>query len=964
MTSINLDMLPASLRDDVDRMWQRVRAGAGDGPADALLAAQGDRIARVLGASRFVGEALCRSPDDVAAFAADGRLDRALESGELAAAVAEAVPLDIDEAAAMAALRRFRRRETVRIAWRDLAGIAPVGETLIELSDLADACLRRAAAFAREQLAGRHGVPRDDSGDELEPVFLAMGKLGGGELNFSSDIDLVLLFEQRGETDGPRPLAHERYFVRLGQRVIRLLDEVTADGFVYRVDMRLRPFGATGALALSFDAFEVYLVEHGREWERYAYVKARAVTGSDTAIAAVEAIVRPFVYRRYLDFGVFESLRDMKAMISREVTRRELEHDVKLGPGGIREIEFIGQAYQLIRGGRERALQTRRIVEVLGILGDRRLLPDEAVGELLEAYAFLRRLENRIQALDDRQLHRVPDDAADRDRLALSMDLGDWSTLATLLSEHRANVARHFEAVMFSIDAPNATDDAAADHPLAPVWQESGADAESLLSAAGFSDPATVIGVLERLRAGPLLRRLDERGAARVDKLVPAMLDVAGKTRRGEEAVERIAAIVESVGLRSAYFALLTENPGVLEHLVHLCARSSLVARQVCSDPLLLDTLIDPALYSIAPSREQFAHDLEQRFEGIDATDEGRLQETLSQFQRSAVFQVVVADLSGILPLMKVSDRLTDIAELVLDQCLELAGRTLAERHGVPYCVDNDVRRRAGFAIVAYGKLGGLELGYGSDLDIVFLHDSTGADQVTDGARGLDNSRYFGRLAQRIVTMLTTQTGSGAMYEVDTRLRPSGRAGLLVSSLAGFEEYQADAAWTWEHQALLRARPVAGDSGVREAFDTVRQRILTAPRDTDALREQVVTMRERMRRDLSGGGTDGFHVKRDRGGITDIEFLVQYWVLRSASDQPELVRWSDNIRQLDDLAACGLVPEATALALQDAYRAYRRRLHRRSLVGEGGTVGGDEFADERAFVTGLWRETFGDAPVD
>ena len=960
---MNLDRLPERLRDDVDRAWARVRGEAGVEAADALLAAQGDRVARVLAASRFVGEALCRSPDDVAAFAADGRLDRPLAPGELAAAVSAAVPMDADEPVAMASFRRFRRREMVRIAWRDLAGLAPLEETLAELSELADVCIRHAAAFAREHLSPRHGVPRDGTGRELEPVFLGMGKLGGGELNFSSDIDLVLLFEQRGDTDGPRPLAHERYFVRLGQRVIRLLDEVTADGFVHRVDMRLRPFGVTGALALSFDAFEGYLVEHGREWERYAYVKARAVTGSDAAIEAVEAIIRPFVYRRYLDFGVFESLRDMKAMIRREVARRELEHDVKLGPGGIREIEFIGQAYQLIRGGREPALQTRRIVDVLNILGQRRLLPADAVDELIAAYEFLRRLENRIQALDDRQVHRVPDEAADRDRLALSMDSPDWATLAERLDEHRANVARHFEAVMFNIDAPNATAETRADHALAPAWRSAGPDVEPLLESAGYSDPQRVIDILDRLRAGPLLRRLDERGAARVDKLVPAMLEAAGKTPRGEDAMERLAAIVESVGLRSAYFALLTENPGVLERLVSLCARSSLVAHQVSSDPLLLDSLIDPALYSVAPSREQFARDLAQRFDGIDPGDDGRLQETLSQFQRSAVFQVVVADLSGILPLMKVSDRLTDIAELVLEQCLALVNRTLSDRHGLPHCIEDGARRRAGFAIVAYGKLGGLELGYGSDLDIVFLHNSAGTGQVTDGERSLDNARYFGRLAQRIVTLLTAQTGSGAMYEVDTRLRPSGRAGLLVSSLAGFEEYQADAAWTWEHQALLRARPVAGDAAVKEAFNAVRRRILTAPRDAAALREQVVTMRERMRRDLRGGGAGGFHVKRDPGGITDIEFLVQYWVLRSAAEHPVLVRWSDNIRQLDDLADCGLVSQDTAHGLQDAYRAYRRRLHRRSLVGEGGTVGAEEFGDERALVTGLWHESFGAAPA-
>ncbi len=951
---MEFDALPPNLRDPARDAWRRIASALAPDDRDAVIDAEAASIPTVLACSRFVGDACARDPVVLVDLVRSGRLERGTAPGEYRALIADAVPPDAGDRATMQALRQFRRREMLRIAWRDLAGSATVDETLGELSDLADAAVVHAVEIARRELTLRHGLPRRRDGSQVDPIVLAMGKLGGRELNFSSDIDLVFLFPVCADTDGPRPLDPTRYFRRLGQRLIRLLDETTADGFVFRVDVRLRPFGTTGALALSVDAFEAYLVEHGREWERYAYVKARAICGNPDDVASVSALIRPFVYRRYLDFGIFESLREMKAMIRSEVTRRELKDDIKLGSGGIREIEFIAQVLQMIRGGRDAALRSRSLLGVIGRLAERRFLDPEVAEELLSAYRFLRRLENRIQALDDKQTHRLPDDVDDRARLALAMGFDDWPTLAGSVADVRACVATHFDAAVLGPagDASPAPPDV-----MRAVWDGTTGDPGAVLKESGYRDPGRVLAVLDRLRAGTQIRRLDERGRARFDILIPRLLAEAAALKRAEDALERVATIIDAVGLRSAYFALLNERPVVLGRLLDLCARSRLIAGQVARDPLLLDALIDPAIFTDPPTRAQFETDLARRFE--DLGDAERQREALSQFQRNAVFQVAVADLSGALPLMKVSDRLTDIAELVLERALAMARGELQAVHGKPVCGDGRDRREAGFAIVAYGKLGGLELGYGSDLDIVFLHDSAGENQQTDGSRPLDNGRFFARVAQRIVSMLTTQTGAGAMYEVDTRLRPSGKSGLLVSAVQAFENYQREEAWTWEHQALLRARAVAGDRDVMAAFETVRRRILVQPRDDDALRDAVRTMRERMRRELGGGGPRLFHIKRDPGGITDIEFLVQFQVLRHAYAFPALVTWSDNIRQLEALADAALIETAVAKRLASIYRAYRRRLHRRNLMGDDPLVRAGEFDAERETVVAEWRAVFG-----
>jgi len=905
--------------------------------------------------SDFVADA-CLRDSGLLPWLFDGR--RLLDgvTGEaLDADLAAGLDPDGDDAYFMDALRRFRRRQLVRIAWRDIAGFAGVETILAELSLLADVCIRTACRRAGSVLAARHGAPVGADGTPLELMVLGMGKLGGGELNFSSDIDLVFLFPEHGETAGARPLEHEEYFARLGRKVAQLLGTVTAEGFVYRVDLRLRPFGESGPQVVSFDAFEDYLQQHGRDWERYAYVKARPVAGAGPFGELYRNVLRPFVFRRYLDFSVFESLREMKELIAREVERRELRDNVKLGPGGIREIEFIVQAFQLIRGGGKPALQTRRLLEALPLLAGQKLLPQSAVGELGESYRFLRRVENRLQERNDEQTHDLPQDEAGRARLALAMGAADWASLASDLERHRQRVSRHFRALIIGPGEPGAGD--ATDRALETLLEPETSDdrRRELLALVRIGDVPAVLDRLNVLRESTYYRRLDETGRRRLHTLLPSLLKgIAGGD--GEAvALGRVLHVIELIGGRTVYLALLNENAVARRRLVELCAHSQFLTDQIAAFPLLLDELLDERLFESVPSRAEFEQDLRARMDGGGSDDPEHQVDLLRQFQRVAVFRVAVPDLTGRLPLMKVSDRLTDVAELICAEALALSWQQIAERHGLPqYGPDEEHLRQAGLIVVAYGKFGGIELGYGSDLDLVFLHDSAGDVQRTTGPKVVDNGVFFLRLVQRLVHVLTVHTAAGRLYEVDTRLRPSGKGGLLVQSLDGFGDYQRAEAWTWEHQALLRARVVAGDPELRERFEALRRDTLRFAVRRATLKEDVRNMRERMRAELSKSGSGQFDLKQDAGGITDIEFLAQYWTLHWAERYPELVTYSDNIRQLESLASADLVPQATVDVLTGAYRAYRQRMHHLSLEAASNVVSADEFRETRAAVTAIW----------
>ena len=864
----------------------------------------------------------------------------------------------VTEAQFLADLRGWRRREMVRIAWRDLAGWADLEETLSELTGFADAAINTACEFARRPLVARYGEPCSENGVVQPLVVVGMGKLGGGELNFSSDVDLVLLFPEYGETNGARSIANEEFFTRLGQGLVRMLETPTQDGIVLRVDLRLRPFGDSGPLVASFASFEDYLPRHGRDWERYAYVKARAITAAERYEEINTAAVRPFVYRRYLDFGVFESLRDMKGLIAREVERRELADHVKLGPGGIREIEFIVQAFQLIRGGRDRRLQTPSLLKALGILGATRLLPPDVVADLHAAYVYLRRLENRLQMLSDAQVHRLPEDMLSRERIAVAMGAADWPALLQQLDEHRARVSTHFR---FVVSGGGDSDRNAVKIDLGRFWDsqaETAALTESL-ARAGFADAPEASRILLELRASSLVRKLDEPGRKRLQSLLPVLLSDIAAGGAQLPVLRRVLRIIEAIGQRSAYFALLQESSSARARLVELCGHGDFLAQQIASYPLLLDELIDERLADMT-SRADLGRELALRMELVQEDDPEHQVEALRHFQRAAIFRVGVADLTGRMPVMQVSDRLTDIAELIVERAMQLSWRQITAQHGTPLCDDGTGLRPVTVAAAGYGKLGGMELSYSSDLDLVFLHDSRGERQETDGAKPVDNQVFFVRLAQRIVHLLTMHSAAGRLYEVDVRLRPSGKGGMLVTSIHAFAEYQRKEAWTWEHQALLHARSVAGAPELRAEFEAVRMEILANHVRRDTLRTEVRTMRERMRKELSRATDSQFDIKQDAGGVADIEFLAQYWALRWAKEYPPVAMFADTIRQLESVASADLVPQVTVDLLIVAYQAYRVRTHHLSLMNEQPIVGIAEFVTERAGVTRIWNRAMGD----
>jgi [glutamine synthetase] adenylyltransferase / [glutamine synthetase]-adenylyl-L-tyrosine phosphorylase len=947
--------VPQVLREPLGRWWERaaasdtLRAGLA-----ALTAPQRAELPRVAAGSEFVASVLIRDPPALEWFAANEEPAAARRASTDYAARA-ALPATAE---AQRLLREWRRREMLRIAWRDLAGRSATTDTLRALSDFADQAVRAAAAAASLHLQEVFGSPRDAGGAEVPLIVLAMGKLGGRELNFSSDIDLIFLFSQAGRTDGPRSVDNEEYFNRLGREVIRLLDVRNEDGFVFRVDMRLRPFGDSGPLVVSLASLESYLQEHGRDWERYAWIKARPIVGAGAYAAAYQEFVRPFVYRRYLDFGVIESLRDMKALIAREVSRRELEQDLKLGTGGIREIEFIVQSMQLVRGGSDRRLQNASLLEVLPLLAGSKLMSLSDVAELTDAYLVLRRAENALQMIRDEQTHVLPTEAADRVRLSLNIGAADWPVASARIESARAQVARQFAALL--VGAPGADQQPA----------EAGADwlasddvrIEAELLDGGFppAPAAEVAATLETYRQAASYRRLDEAGRRRLHRILGRLLKQAAQRPHPALVVQRVLRVLEAIGTRSSYLALLNEQPAALDRLIDVCAISGFLSRQIADFPLLLDELIDAKLFDELPSRAGFSQELAARTERLPADDPERQVEALREFQKVAVFTVALADQTGRLPLMKVSDRLTDIAELIIQCCMDLAWQQIIEMHGVPLCGERQGNMRpVRVAVAGYGKLGGLELGYGSDLDLVFLHDSGGDVQQTRGERPIDNGIFFLRLGQRIVHLLTMHSAAGRLYEVDMRLRPNGKGGFLMTGIEAFERYQRQDAWTWEHQALLRARAVAGDADLCAAFEAARRGVLRSAVHRDTLRDDVREMRVRMRRELSKAGAAQFDIKQGAGGIADIEFLVQYWVLAAADAHPELLTHTDNIRELQGLAAVGVLDAATAQWLTDAYIAYRTVLHHLSLEGQGErVVEAAPYAETRARVTAIWRETF------
>ncbi|WP_303856601.1 bifunctional [glutamate--ammonia ligase]-adenylyl-L-tyrosine phosphorylase/[glutamate--ammonia-ligase] adenylyltransferase [Salinicola salarius] len=961
--------IPVALENAWQEARQRLDAGldaAGADPAvtDAWLSLSDVRrreLARLVLLSDFALDALVTRPALLPGLIDSGELEAAPNRAQIEDALHQALAEADDEASLHRALRRFRQARMLGIVWRDLNG-AEMWQTAAKVSELAEVCLEGALGWLETHLAPRWGSPaprRDGSPQRL--IVLGMGKLGAGELNLSSDIDLIFAFPEKGTTrGGEREYDHQQYFTKLGQKLIAALDEITADGFAFRVDMRLRPLGDGGPLVGSFNTFTSYYQDQGREWERYAMLKARPVAGDLDAGHELLDELRPFIYRKYLDFGAIESLREMKAMIHREVKRLGRDDNIKLGRGGIREVEFVVQAFQLIRGGRDTELQVTSLREAMARLVTLELLPQPVVDELREDYVFLRDLEHALQAQQDRQTQQLPDDTENQARLAMAMRLPDWAALKDALSACRERVRRHFDAVVADPDdeSPASDDDSPQDDTAwRQLWQGEMDDteAERLMAAAGYELPEA-LRRLKTFRDSRGVQSMQRIGYERLEAVMPMLLEAAAENEAPTTALERVLPLIEAVLRRTAYLSLLRENPQVLPSLIRLCAASPWIAEQLARHPILLDELLTPAtLYSPA-DKQRLADELRQTLARIPEDDEEGWLEAMRVFKQTQVLRVAASDIAGGRVLMKVSDYLTAIAEVVLDSVLQMAWRSLTARYGHPSARDS--AGQAAFLIVGYGKLGGIELGYGSDLDLVFLYDAAPRG-VTDGAKSIDNLVFFTRLGQRIIHLLTATTPSGTLYEVDMRLRPSGNAGLLVSSLDAFAEYQRNEAWIWEHQALVRARAVAGDGTLKERFEAVRREVLARERDDDELRREVVNMRLKMREHLGSGGeareAGQFHLKQDAGGLVDIEFMNQYAVLALSARTPALLEVTDNMRLMDALAESGKLPEQDARKLQAAYLAYRDASHRAALAKRGSLVSAEAFADHREHILALWR---------
>ncbi|WP_432454517.1 MULTISPECIES: bifunctional [glutamate--ammonia ligase]-adenylyl-L-tyrosine phosphorylase/[glutamate--ammonia-ligase] adenylyltransferase [unclassified Agarivorans] len=857
--------------------------------------------------------------------------------------------------AAKKVLRRFRRQQMVLIAWRDLTQGQAVTDSFAQVSALADSCVDCANQWLYSRCCAESGTPMDSAGNAQALVVIGMGKLGGRELNFSSDIDLIFCFPENGETQGGRrSIANQQFFIRMGQRLIQLIDQPTVDGFVFRVDMRLRPFGESGPLAVSYAAFEDYYQHHGRDWERYAMVKARVINQDLRYDQAIQAMLKPYVYRRYIDFSAIQALRSMKAMINSEIRRKGLRDNIKLGSGGIREIEFIAQTFQLIRGGREPVLQTRSLLKALSLLSEYGELSLEQTQLLTKHYLYLRQVENILQQIDDKQTQTLPDSELDQQRIAWVMGEASWVDFYQQLQALLAEVNGCFQSAI----GDEQCDEHQASQDYEDLWH-CGADREALASlmakhVCAEAEQQQRVETMYHFMHAVEHRQIGQRGRQTLERMMPSLLQQLFEHPKTNLVLPRVMVLLERILSRTAYLELLAENPGSLHQLLRLCAGSAMLAEKLASFPILLDELLDPALLYNPVSADSYAQQLREFMLRIPADDMEQQMEALRQFKQIQQLRITAADIAGALPLMKVSDHLTAVAEVIVNAVVEHAWAQIVERHGYPEHLEQQQR---GFAVVGYGKIGGIETGYSSDLDLVFLHNSDSSTYTT-GPKQIDSKQFYLKLAQRIMHLFNTRTASGVLYELDMRLRPSGASGLLVSAIDAFEQYQLKEAWTWEHQALVRARVVYGDRDLGQRFEQVRHQILSIKREPTELITQVVEMRHKMRQHLSRETSDLFDLKQSAGGMVDIEFIAQYLVLQYTDRCPELSRWSDNVRIFESCAQLGILDKQQAQGLTRCYLEIRDEGHRQSLQELPRLVEKAQFTLDLSVVCDTWRQLF------
>ncbi|ADZ90154.1 bifunctional [glutamate--ammonia ligase]-adenylyl-L-tyrosine phosphorylase/[glutamate--ammonia-ligase] adenylyltransferase [Marinomonas mediterranea] len=865
---------------------------------------------------------------------------------------------DWDEPTLMRQLRLYRHWWMTQLISADMEQRISLERLTYILSRLADVTVNASLSWSERNYKDLYGEALDANGEKQSLVVIGMGKLGGQELNLSSDIDLIFAFREHGETQqGRKSISYQEYFTKIGQKLIQHLDQVTADGFVFRVDMRLRPFGQSGALVLNMDSLENYYQDQGRDWERYAMIKARVMAGSEQDITEFEAIRKPFVYRKYLDFGAIGALRDLKGMIAKEVRRKGIEHNIKLGEGGIREIEFVVQALQILHGGRDTRLQTPSIYKVLPYLKEADYLPADEVNELLEAYRYLRRVEHALQSVKDEQTQLLPDDDFERQRLAVRVGEANWDELEATLWCHRKNVHRYFVEL---IDDPEeeAESDSSETWRLLLKRPDQQHLFDLVLDEVQWNDLSNVESKIRPFLSSKTVAYMQPIGQERLAQFMGMFFpllaeDKQGKGHNPDIVLERVIPILEAIARRTAYLVLLCENKTAIKHLIRLCRESAWFSESISTTPALLDELLDATTLFLPPNKAELEEELSQILLRLPEDDEEAQMDALRRFRRSIILRIAACDITGVLPVMKVSDHLTWLAEVILDVVLRQSWHHLVHKHGYP-TKQGEAVSEPEMIVVGYGKSGGLELGYDSDLDLVFIHNSD-INGSTNGQRSVDNLTFYTRFGQRIIHMLTSFTSAGRLYEVDMRLRPSGNSGLLVSSLDAFTDYQEKEAWVWEHQALTRARVLAGPHNLAMAFEKARHTTLSKERDQSELKQEVIKMREKMRAHLDkGSGASGFDLKQGQGGIIDIEFMVQYLVLAWSYKHPELMTYSDNVRQIDVANKLGLLEDEVAQKMTETYTLYRSLTHRQSLQKQGRVVQLEELEESQGVIRKIW----------
>ncbi|MCK5311439.1 MAG: bifunctional [glutamate--ammonia ligase]-adenylyl-L-tyrosine phosphorylase/[glutamate--ammonia-ligase] adenylyltransferase [Desulfobacteraceae bacterium] len=879
--------------------------------------------------SQFIESNLARFPEILKNLINANDLNRQYAKGEMFDKIRISTKNMLSESEFQRAICKAKLQEMIRISWRDLNRKALLVEVLNDLSFLADACIETVSSYIYNELSLTYGFPTDSNGKRQKLIILGMGKLGAGELNFSSDIDLIFVYPKNGHTDNTKPISNEDFFTKMCRKFIKFLSS-NEDGInFYRVDTRLRPFGATGPLVMTCQEFEEYYQAQGREWERYAFIKTRPVAGDIGSGYKLLHDLNSFIYRRYFDYGTFDSFKDMKKRISLQIKNTNMQGNIKSGPGGIREIEFFGQIFQLIRGGVEPELQERKILTVLDSLVKYSCIDQKTKDDLSGAYIFLRMVENRIQEYADLQTHDLPKDEEARLKLSLSMNFSSFQDFSKVLNKHRTLVHQHFKELLVSED--DETDDKGIEG-FKYLWLNIN-DAQSLIKTekiSGYDNIDQVVKQLQLLEEHPKTKRLATSGRTRLNRLIPLVLQKASKSNNPNTVLMRLIELIITIESRACYISLLLENRGALHTLSVLAEKSPWIISFLSQHPALLDELLDTKTLYSPPEKKELEQLLERRMSKIPDNDIEFLLEELSIFKQTNTLRVAAADISKNYPLMKVSDRLTYIAETVLDKVLEISWNIVVAKYGRPKGITLDELKTCGFAMVTYGKVGGLETGYKSDLDLIFIC-SEKAGTTQHGKKSIENIAFYSILSQRIISVLTMHTAAGQLYGADMRLRPGGQAGPIVTQINTLKEYFKTTAWTWEHQALIRARPVSGDRKIQSQFNKIREKIISKQRDSKILKADVLDMRERMKKEHLTIKKGSFDVKQGKGGIIDIEFLVQYLVLKNSYSHPDLTLWTDNIRLLESLAKEKIILQQECEELKEAYVVMRKAIHRLNL---------------------------------